>query len=365
MDKYPIAISCFNNALQIANAKKDSVWMAITSGNIGSVYFLQHEYRKALPLVEADYRMSLKYKQNVNSAAALLRLIKMHIDYGQFKPAALELDTADAIMQNCSEDLLALRVEYYNLKSLVSTRKKNAYQAELYHDTSERLRDSVAKRDNIAAIERVRLQWITERSRVEFNSLKQKDAVNSFKQNTIILVLILLIIIIMLVLNRQRLKAQKDKELLRLEKMRMDEKFKNASLMLSGYTESLMQKNQLIDEIRLELANIQCKNSEADVAATLSKMMNAHIMTDENWAEFKKLVLKVHSKFFFNLRNEYDCLSNTDERLLALIKLKLNNKEMAGMLGITVDGIKKAKQRLRKKMALIPNEDLEDVLYRL
>jgi DNA-binding CsgD family transcriptional regulator len=35
---------------------------------------------------------------------------------------------------------------------------------------------------------------------------------------------------------------------------------------------------------------------------------------------------------------------------VALMKLGLNNAEMANMLGITVEGIKKAKQRLRKKM---------------
>jgi DNA-directed RNA polymerase specialized sigma24 family protein len=49
-------------------------------------------------------------------------------------------------------------------------------------------------------------------------------------------------------------------------------------------------------------------------------------------------------------------------RLLALIKLKLNNREMSGMLGITVDGVKKAKQRLRKKMLLLESDEIEEIV---
>ena len=55
------------------------------------------------------------------------------------------------------------------------------------------------------------------------------------------------------------------------------------------------------------------------------------------------------------VRDKHQLLAEIAEthvtRLLALIRLKLNNREMAGMLGITVEGVKKAKQRLRKKQA--------------
>jgi DNA-binding NarL/FixJ family response regulator len=80
--------------------------------------------------------------------------------------------------------------------------------------------------------------------------------------------------------------------------------------------------------------------------------MQAHIMTDDSWTEFKKIFLKVYPNFFFGIKNTFSHLSETDIRLLTLIKLQSSNKEMANMLGITVEGVKKAKQRLRKKMNL-------------
>jgi tetratricopeptide (TPR) repeat protein len=363
--QYNTAIRYFNSALKMASNKKDSVWMAITNGNIGSVYFLQHQYHKARPLIEADYRQSLKFDERLNSAIALLRLIRINIDNGELKPAAMQLDTADVILLKCPENVLMQRVQYYELKAEINERVGNVAEAVKDRDISENLRDSVAKRDNITAIERVRLQWVIDKSREEFDNLKKSAEIDAFKQNTIIVVLLLLITITVLIYNRQRLKAKKDKELLASEKLRVDEELKNATLVLRGYTENLMQKNILIDEIKIELENVQLKYNDAGVAGNLDKMMQAHIMTDENWAEFKKLFSRVHTTFFYNLRHTYHNLSGTDIRLLALIKLKLNNREMSGMLGITVDGVKKAKQRLRKKMNLLEDDEIEDIVNSL
>ncbi|MBD1385518.1 tetratricopeptide repeat protein [Mucilaginibacter rigui] len=363
--QYSTAMGYFNNALKMAAAIKDTAWIAIARGNIGSVYFLQHQYKKARPLVEEDYRQSLKFDQKLNAAIALLRLVRINIDYGEIKLAALRLDTVDKILLTYRENVLTQRVQYYELKAEVNERLGSLTEAMQYRTISEKLRDSVARRDNITAIERVRLQWVIEKSREEFDALKRSAKVDSFKQNTIIVVLILLIIITVLIYNRQRLKAKKDKELLASEKLRVDEELKNAILVLRGYTENLMQKNTLIDEIKTELENIQLKYNDTGVAGNLDKMMQAHIMTDDNWGEFKKLFSRVHTTFFYNLRHSYTNLSDTDIRLLALIKLKLNNREISGMLGITVDGVKKAKQRLRKKMNLFEDDDIEDIVNSL
>ena len=363
--QYNIAMGYFKKALKMASNSNDSAWVAIATGNIGSVYFLQHQYKKAAPLIEADYRQSLKFDQKLNSAIALLRLIRINIDGGKIKQAALQLDTADKILLQCPENVLMQRVQYYELMAEINELLDNLPKATLYRDKSEALRDSVAKRDNITAIERVRLQWVIERSRREFDDLKKSAEVDAFKQNAIIIVLLLLIVITFLIYNRQRLKAKKDKELLASEKLRVDEQLKNATLALHGYTENLMQKNILIDEIKTELENVQLKYADTGVAANLDKMMQAHIMTDDNWDEFKKLFSRVHTTFFYNLRHAYDNLSGTDVRLLALIKLKLNNREMSGMLGITVDGVKKAKQRLRKKMLLLESDEIEDIVNML
>ncbi|MCO5935606.1 hypothetical protein NAF17_08640 [Mucilaginibacter sp. RB4R14] len=363
--QYNTSMAYFDNALKMARSAKNTVCMAIATGNIRWVYFIQHNYEKAFPLIQNDYNQSVKYHQKINSAIDLLRLVRTNVDYGKLEEASLQLNTTDKILALCTENVLGQQVLYYGLKAIISDRKDNIRDTFKFHNQSEKLREIVSKRDNIAAIERVRMQWITEKSRQEFNDLKKSTNLNTFKLNTIIVVLALLIIIKALICNRQRLKAKKDKELLASEKRWVDEELKNATLVLNGYTENLTQKNILIDEIKTELENIQSKYSGSEMAENLDKMMQAHIMTEDNWAEFKKLFSRVHNTFFYNLRQEYGNLSGTDVRLLALIKLKLNNREMASMLGISVDGVKKAKQRLRKKMEILEGDELEGIINKL
>src|SRR5699024_1100634 len=112
--QYNEAMTYFNNALKMANAVKDSAWIAIAAGNIGSVYFLRHQYGKALPLIQADYRQSLKYDQKLNSAIALLRLVRINIDSRKYKQAGLQLAIADKLLLNTGEDVLIQRVQYYD-----------------------------------------------------------------------------------------------------------------------------------------------------------------------------------------------------------------------------------------------------------
>jgi len=45
-----------------------------------------------------------------------------------------------------------------------------------------------------------------------------------------------------------------------------------------------------------------------------------------------------------------------------MMKLKLSKREMAAMLGITAEGVKKSKQRLRKKTGVFEEDGLEDIV---
>ena len=162
--------------------------------------------------------------------------------------------------------------------------------------------------------------------------------------------MVLLMGISLLLYYNQRLKSKKDKELLLAEKRRMDEELRNAETALNNFTENLRQKNMLIEKFKSEVENLKLLSANNANAGRLEELLQAHIMTDESWQDFRKLFSQVYPGFFVNLSRDQPLLSSADIRMLALIKLGLSNSEMAGMLGITVEGIQKAKQRLRKKM---------------
>ncbi|MEO7211617.1 tetratricopeptide repeat protein [Mucilaginibacter sp.] len=363
--QFKTAMKYFDEALNMAKTTRDSAWVGIITGNIGSIYFMQGEYKKALPLIQTDFRVSLQYNQTVNAATAMLRLVKISLEADSLSQASQQLALADKLLTQAREDVLRYRVTYYELKALLYERLGDMTQSNLFNKKYSAAKDSLENRDNLAAVERVRLQWELDKSKAQLNKLKINAEIGAYKRNTVIIVLLLLMVISILIYNRQRLKSKKDQELLASEKLRLDEELNNATLALHGYTENLMQKNLLIEEFKTEVEKLQVKFINEGDARELDNMMKVHIMTDENWGEFKKLFTKVHPAFFYRLRNKYPHLTGTDTRLMALIKLNLNNREMAGMLGITTDGIKKAKQRLRKKMDLEAGTEMEDIVTKI
>ncbi|HEY8938181.1 MAG TPA: hypothetical protein VIM65_23325, partial [Cyclobacteriaceae bacterium] len=52
-------------------------------------------------------------------------------------------------------------------------------------------------------------------------------------------------------------------------------------------------------------------------------------------------------------------------RLSALIKLNLSIKEMASMLGISPESVKKSRYRLKRKLGLTENDVLEEFIEKL
>ena len=348
--QFPQAINYFNQAMQLAASTRDTIWIGITKGNIGSVYFLQGEYEKAVPYINIDYKTSLRYNEPANGALAMLRLAKINIDTKNLKIAGLELDTVKRLLSGSQEDVLNSWADFNNLESQFYEQLNKPAASLNYRKLYEGDKDSLIKRNNIAAVERVKLRYETDKHNAELSKAKEDDKVLSTRIDAVIAVLFLLVVISLLLYNRQRNARKKDKELAAAEKRVTEQQLTSARNALRGFTENLRQKNMLIEKFKTEIDHLNNQSAGKANAGHLEKLLNAHIMTDENWNDFKKLFSQVHPGFFVNLTKNYPQLSATDTRLLALIKLGLNNAEMANMLGITIEGIKKAKQRLRKKI---------------
>jgi DNA-binding CsgD family transcriptional regulator len=61
----------------------------------------------------------------------------------------------------------------------------------------------------------------------------------------------------------------------------------------------------------------------------------------------------------------YPEVSNNDLRLMSLLKMNLSSKEIANILNISVEGVKKARYRLRKKLNLNTEESQQELVIEL
>ncbi len=65
----------------------------------------------------------------------------------------------------------------------------------------------------------------------------------------------------------------------------------------------------------------------------------------------------VNSNFQSQLKDRHPALTVYDLRLCTYLKSNLSTKEIAVLLNITPDSVKKAKHRLRKKIGAMPEDD--------
>ena len=79
----------------------------------------------------------------------------------------------------------------------------------------------------------------------------------------------------------------------------------------------------------------------------------------------KRYFEEVHKDFNSNVKIKYPQVTSNELRLLALLKMNLSSKEIANILNISAEGIKKARYRLRKKLNITTEDSLQDLVIRL
>ncbi|MFV0397496.1 MAG: helix-turn-helix transcriptional regulator, partial [Bacteroidales bacterium] len=73
---------------------------------------------------------------------------------------------------------------------------------------------------------------------------------------------------------------------------------------------------------------------------------------NSNWEEFEILFQKVHASFYTSLNEHFPMLTQNERKLCVFLKLNMSNKQIAQITFQTEEALKKARQRLRKKLEI-------------
>lgn len=87
-------------------------------------------------------------------------------------------------------------------------------------------------------------------------------------------------------------------------------------------------------------------------------LIGSHLKINEDVATFQKHVDEVNLEFSSNLEKKYPALTPKDIVLCGLLRLNLQNKEIASIRNTSDDAVKMARYRLRKKLGLSEEEDI-------
>ena len=136
------------------------------------------------------------------------------------------------------------------------------------------------------------------------------------------------------------------------DKVEMEKRLSEAHEDLSTQIEYLKNKNVQIKKLKSEIITVKESSSHylEEKSGKLNALLESHLMTESNWHIFKREFEKEHPDFYQMLLFEYKEITDSNMRILLLQKLNFSNTEIAELLGVTTEAIKKSKQRLRKKL---------------
>jgi Tetratricopeptide repeat. len=349
LKQYDSAIAWYKKTYEAAVAFNDSIYMALAQGNMGYTYYLQQQYDKALPLLEADYKGSLQAGEKGSATNAAMTLAAIYIKTESPALAEQYMNASRQYVYN-ARGVMVMKNWYENLY-LLARAKGDHKNAGRYADSLMLYKDSVTAMRDKKAFNQAVLKLESEKHQHEVNRLEQIRKQQVLLRNSLLAVLVLLALVALLWLSRRLLKRNQEKEL-------AQQQLYFAEQELMNYTRQLRKKNDLLQQLRDELNK---ENALSDREGNINRLLEATILTDEDWKKFRQLFEKVYPGFFIRLKEKMPDLSAADIRLLALTKLQLPPRNMASMLGVSYDAIKKARQRLRKKIDLPEDGTLEEL----
>lgn len=362
LDKTDSSIYYSSQALDIARKIEDTAKIGSMSGNIGIAYFRANNYPAALHYLHEDYRISRQQNQLLSAASSQLVIAKVFFEQDNFTESIRSLDTVQQLLKQTGGSY-NIYWELYKLLSNIYLHKKDYYKAASYQDSFIRYNQIFTEKSNSTIVRGLELKVSSAIHETQIRLLESEKKRQLLLRNAFIVATLLIIVIVLQMIYRLR---QKQKSERRIFAITLD----NAEKKLASYIQSLREKNNLLEQFEAEL--VQIKNQSAaidtdkreayDNEELLSRIHNATLITEEAWQEFTGLVDTVHKNFFIRLRQTFPDLTPAETRLLTLIKLQFATKEMAAMLGISQDSVKKARQRVRKKINIAETEDLYDLL---
>ncbi|MGJ1510096.1 helix-turn-helix transcriptional regulator [Sphingobacterium siyangense] len=352
------AFSYLNRAMDEAKLAKDSVWIGIISGNLADHAWRKGEREKAIALVKKNIALSMRYNERTDAMRANLNLANWYIELKEWKLAEQYTMACEHLMED-KPYFLKYKMELAKSKSNImrglGREGEELKQLHLYL----MLKDSLEKRTNDKEIQKMLWQRESEKYNRTIQATEEKRIRTKRMYQFIGIVLMLIFAIVVLLVNKSKIKIkmrntllEKDQLALAYEKQLLDQELMILRNSLTEFTDTIRQNDVIIQQLRQEVVKI----SESDpayltqITDNLNALLQQHIMTDERWQKFKHVFNKVYPAYLTQMRQTYPKVTENDLKILALLKLDLSNASMSELLCVSVEAVRKAKQRLKKKL---------------
>ena len=393
MDDVEGAASLFNKA--ISTKTTDLELTAYAHMNLGRTLLAQNQLDKALKEVENSKRLWNILGIDKGKYLLSIHESKIYVHLNQLEKALDVLLTGREIIKvksiklllgenylleakihrklnNTEEELIAINNALANASDLKSIEVKEAVERinsfsdkDQYEQTIASLLDMV---ENYRVESELSSQNEVEKLKLLENESDQKESIEksnienikTIKSQNIILILLFTFFVI---LSALLFRFVKQKKMIASLNANLVDSFKQIEEKNNDlFEQKIVLETQVKSKLNL-LANNQnifeqinqLVNEDKEIPYGTKKEISSIIKSERNQkilGDIEFQMFEIHEKFFANLSRKHPNLTNNNLKLCLYLKMNLSTKEIASLMFSSVDSVKVARSRLRKKMDL-------------
>jgi DNA-binding CsgD family transcriptional regulator len=362
LNKWDSALAYYEKSNAMAGQQKSNIWKGINAGFIGGIYLKKKDYKRAKPLLLYCYDVT-KNSELQHAAKSLQQLAEIYLTENKNDSALLSVREAKATLDKLvygyylQPETFLEKIYFTTADTYRAMGKRDSFN--LYNQLYNNLHDSVQKVYLLSSTKIAKMRVDNENNFRAIQLLQEEKDNANFKRNVIIMSVVLASILLLLYLNRVRLKHKQRHEFAIKEKNAAEAELNAAKEQMKMITENVVEKTALVEKLTAQLSHRERNTEQEQLITEISRQT---ILTEEEWENFKQLFEKIHPGFFIRLRERSRDITIAEQRMAALSRLNLTARQMASMLGISVDSVHKTRQRLRQRLQFSAETNLEETL---
>jgi tetratricopeptide (TPR) repeat protein len=353
LGKLSLAESYFLMVINDSSQFESPIWKAIAAGNLGQNYYLEGVYEKAVPLLKTDIKNAILIGELGLAAGAAIPLASIYLEQGKYQESRQKIEEAKAYIRHSGHTdrfrkLYPVMSKWYAANNKIDS-------SNIYFDSAMAAIDQYNQKYSALKLLRANQKVEAQGRKMQLEKLQAASTLKLSQRNSIILVITILLLGSILAFwfrNKYLIKEQDFKDLI-LKNTKAD--LVHAKSLLNNLTQKVREDSKLILDLKKDEAVETNQN-------LVSKLKERSILTQEDWEQYQIFFHEVYPNFYPSLIKEHPDLSQSEIRYLYLEKLRMNKNEMALVLGISIASLCVTKHRVRKKMELDNQKEMEAIL---
>lgn len=352
--------------------------------NMATIYNETGKFEKAREIYRENFDRYANTKQRSRWINAGISLALTDIDLKDYANAIQMINQIEFIMDTAIyDDRAETELSFLKVKSKYYKAVNDPENALLYNEKALKLTESLNATDEIMRDKVVNMLSEYTSDQFEKAFMQEKIAREKEEQRALLRLWILILVLLggtitpLLIFNfyRQRVKLLETDKLLTKEKLNNREKerqilnlqLENKKKDLAQLAMNLSQKQKWARELNAQIKKVNSVKGykRSREIKKLQEEIRSQVYVDKEMGVVQQNMDTLNSEFYTKLQEQFPGLSKTEIKLCSYIKLNLDSSQIAQLQNIEPSSVKVSRYRLKKKLHLSPDMNLDTFIQSL